>query len=616
MAAGPAPRVPRRLVVGSHDDDFEREADEIARRVVASLSRPSRDADTALEPGPAPPAGALHRTPSATAERTIAPTSYREQAIGTGRSKIALSQRGKVIGSVVVNDVDETTCEATNLRVDAEHRGEGHGTELMKAAAHVGARSGKSRVTLGSQDDGSGHLDRWYTTLGFRASGAQPDGFTRFEAPTGVLRASRIMRSAVRPPADDVAASHEPRIRLCDDASGAVIRRMEALEEPTTGPDLVKLMVRQGTLGDLDGRLLRVWPSLAAELTTAAETNEANIALVSNLGYLPCGVVLVNREGCFIRPDVYGVQGELDSATQSALMQFVLDFMQSNKQLGYLQRQQWFLDGSYEVAIDVNFYPNRGLAAGGLGVHKDTAGENLFVNLIFNNAGETPNTEWTEDTALPDEVRFALLDKQLPPALLKQLLEAKALVEQSSDEEKGTFRGGLSGANAFVSFVDELIWHSSPSREYRATYDPWIVFTNFNRIPKSETTYDAMVVMSQTPGNPVHDAFGHDPRNFTLAAWRDHYDKVLKPSREKLEALRAAIQNFDWPAHKKMGATGMVLNDPQNLTNIPAPTMAQGRSRANSKPEMLKKVNEAAPPDAKRTFIRTWVRVVPTGTTK
>jgi hypothetical protein len=55
---------------------------------------------------------------------------------------------------------------------------------------------GRSRVTLGSQDDGSGKLDGWYKSLGFTKTGTSSDKTSRFEAPTTALRRSRVQRSA------------------------------------------------------------------------------------------------------------------------------------------------------------------------------------------------------------------------------------------------------------------------------------------------------------------------------------------------------------------------------------------------------------------------------------
>jgi ribosomal protein S18 acetylase RimI-like enzyme len=122
-------------------------------------------------------------------------TSISESAAGRGRSKITLSGRAGVIGSVVVTATDRSSVEATDLAVDAGERGQGYGSDLVAAAARSAEGSGHSRITLGSQDDGTGHLDGWYRSLGFSATGTSGDSLTRFEAPTSILRSAELRES-------------------------------------------------------------------------------------------------------------------------------------------------------------------------------------------------------------------------------------------------------------------------------------------------------------------------------------------------------------------------------------------------------------------------------------
>ena len=71
-------------------------------------------------------------------------------------------------------------------------------------------------------------------------------------------------------------------------------------------------------------------------------------------------------------------------------------FMTRNGQLPYIRGQEWYTLGRAVVDVSVNFYNNRPATAA-LGFHKDTAGDNLFVNLIFNNKKPILATEWTVD---------------------------------------------------------------------------------------------------------------------------------------------------------------------------------------------------------------------------
>ena len=60
--------------------------------------------------------------------------------------------------------------------------------------------------------------------------------------------------------------------------------------------------------------------------------------------------------------------------------------------------QKWYDTGKAVVDISVNFYNNRSAQDRSFEFHKDTAGDNLFVNLIFNNKKPMLATEWAVDT--------------------------------------------------------------------------------------------------------------------------------------------------------------------------------------------------------------------------
>jgi ribosomal protein S18 acetylase RimI-like enzyme len=146
-----------------------------------------------------------------------------ESTSGRGRSKITLSGRKGVIGSVTVDAVDESSVEATNLAVEPSQRGRGYGSELVAAAARSAEGLGRSRVTLGSQDNGSGKLDGWYKSLGFTKTGTASDRTSRFEAPTTALRRTRVQRTAAR-----VTSSGQPSVsRAAELRESPRIRRAE-----------------------------------------------------------------------------------------------------------------------------------------------------------------------------------------------------------------------------------------------------------------------------------------------------------------------------------------------------------------------------------------------------
>lgn len=147
---------------------------------------------------------------------------------------------------------------------------------------------------------------------------------------------------------------------------------------------------------------------------------------------------------------------------------FVRPFMIANGQLPYIERQDWFIKHRAEVDIDLNFYKNRGYGAE-LSFHKDTAGDNLFVNLMFNNKTATPGTEWIEDLATPLRTKRLEMRRLMPKGMRAEIRAARKNIREDVHQPAGkkTIRGGIAPEAAFVSWVDELIWHATPSTERR-----------------------------------------------------------------------------------------------------------------------------------------------------
>jgi hypothetical protein len=78
---------------------------------------------------------------------------------------------------------------------------------------------------------------------------------------------------------------------------------------------------------------------------------------------------------------------------------FLEKFMGANRQWDYLEGQKWYIEADYVIAIDVNYYPDRSGFKAYPEFHKDTGGNNIFVNLIFDNKNDIEATEWFADLA-------------------------------------------------------------------------------------------------------------------------------------------------------------------------------------------------------------------------
>jgi hypothetical protein len=148
--------------------------------------------------------------------------------------------------------------------------------------------------------------------------------------------------------------------------------------------------------------------------------------------------------------------------------------MEANGQLPYIQRQKWFTNNRAWVVIDINFYYNRPPNEG-FRFHKDTGGDNLFVNLIFNNKKPQLATEWIEDLKPDASKKTGALELNLPDAEIEKINSTRAAFNRAQRpyrlEGHGGVRGGVAaGAAAYVSWVDELVWHSTPAPLSRTGY--------------------------------------------------------------------------------------------------------------------------------------------------
>jgi ribosomal protein S18 acetylase RimI-like enzyme len=110
---------------------------------------------------------------------------------GGAARQIRLAAGGREVGSVEVRVADRDAVQVMNLQVDPAHRKQGAGVQLMKAAAHEGMRMGRTRVTLESQDSGSGHLTRWYEGMGFQRRGRSERGMVVLETNAVSLQSRR-----------------------------------------------------------------------------------------------------------------------------------------------------------------------------------------------------------------------------------------------------------------------------------------------------------------------------------------------------------------------------------------------------------------------------------------
>ena len=307
---------------------------------------------------------------------------------------------------------------------------------------------------------------------------------------------------------------------------------------------------------------------------------------------------------------------------------FLLAFMRANGQLSYIEDQNWFKVLKAPVFVDVNYYHDREIGGAELGMHKDTAGDNLFVNLIFNNEKETPATEWMQDADDPLGEKRKAMTALLPQAMMQSIVDAKTELRQPGTHAGGRdqVEGGVMPAFAFVSWVDELIWHSSPAMEPRPKYDKEktaeYLSARLDSDPSAlepgdaQVLHEAMVVLSEHAGTAMHSWWSTHALHYggvlTLAVWEDVLESLHTDEGERSrDVVRQDIATFDWNSVKWSGRVGEETDsEPRTgLAKSRAPTSLGTRGRVNSDAAMNKRVNKAKARQPRRSFLRSWVRV-------
>ena len=102
------------------------------------------------------------------------------------QENLALYRGGQRVGGADLH-LQQGAAKVYNLQVDPAFRGQGGGAALLQAVAQEGMRHGRNRITLDSQDNGSGRLTRWYEHFGFQRKGVGERGHTALEVPAQIL---------------------------------------------------------------------------------------------------------------------------------------------------------------------------------------------------------------------------------------------------------------------------------------------------------------------------------------------------------------------------------------------------------------------------------------------
>jgi hypothetical protein len=325
------------------------------------------------------------------------------------------------------------------------------------------------------------------------------------------LEKDTVMEGAVELPPEPT-TPHVPEITKRN------IRVREPVEELPSDPDdegtLRSLLMQTGELKNLLGGPDGGWPGIAAKLSDTFMPEERDpddeppIAKLGTVYYQPGmkGKIVADEDGVDL--------GKQDMLTT---IRFLNKFMNANGQWDYIKKQDWFkVGGDYAIAIDVNYYPDRTIYdESSPGFHKDTAGDNIFVNLIFDNKSDIEKTEWFADAAEPSKKRAAWQEKLLPESHLRELARARETLRQEAEKNAKAgldnhVDGGISkGKYIYVSWVDDLVWHATPAdpRKEYTVKDSGVDYPMFDSAYHYEqpSQTDILKAIGGSPATFLHD---------------------------------------------------------------------------------------------------------------
>lgn len=289
--------------------------------------------------------------------------------------------------------------------------------------------------------------------------------------------------------------------------------------------------------------------------------------------------------------------------------------VRANGQMDFIRRQPWFQDGACQVELHV--MTQWGRAIDELRFHKDTRGEELFSNLVFRSDRRMPATEWSVDLEkMPADKRAQL--EQAWPAMLVDAIEMTREHLVAPEGAMFCIEGGVLEPDSFVSWVDELVWHSTPSLEHRPRYTLDDAARVLADPAYSLRTYDILVQIARLKGGsfarylaanevPVESLSGDLVGR--LFEWAHTDPDCFHLRQDWLDDARA----MDWRDRPRDTATGLAMvqvkTEAREGGQLLQPTGLEGRPRRNS--HRLQELRALPGGHEPRDMLAVFVRVRP-----
>lgn len=396
-----------------------------------------------------------------------------------------------------------------------------------------------------------------------------------------------------------------------------------------TARTLDSLLMDTGNLSKiLTSEEVQVWAGLAEFLRKSFEGFVATTdrkTLADTTADL-CTAYYAHNQPVWFKQSAYAQQVK---GLSEAVIGFLETFMVRNGQWDYLRHQDWFTNGEFVVAVEANYYPDRTGSNVRPAFHKDSAGINVFANLIFANTRPMEATEWFADLEEPSAKRAQWQKRNVPAGYLKDLAVAR---DRLRGKDTGPVSGGVTGNEyTYVSWVDDLVWHSTPAPSRRV---PFTVAAAQRAYPKLVQTFSGNFgyfddgLKITVLGAELARSFADDPETL-LHQWVTQNKQPVRDLESAKNAWAAVYlgdggkDRFDQDVETRGQKTWRIIGayaiansaDPnlpgsENLYETPAGL--SNRERSNSLDENQQTLEAARRDNAgvPRSFIRTWVRLV------
>ncbi|MYM67106.1 hypothetical protein GTP45_09720 [Pseudoduganella sp. FT55W] len=161
------------------------------------------------------------------------------------------------------------------------------------------------------------------------------------------------------------------------------------------------------------------------------------------------------------QPEGHGMQplpDDFDPARLDTLIRpLVKGTLQDSGQWTYLLKNWPEISRSHQVVIDVDCQFNR--AQGALGFHKDSRGSTVFFNLTFSNAAPMQGPDFYQDHYGVEDLEW-----NLPPEVQSDIASRR---EQEIEEDDTSIHSPVLPAFGRVSLSDPNLYHSTPKLGHR-----------------------------------------------------------------------------------------------------------------------------------------------------